>query len=104
MHSNWALSPNTSATTSKSQLVRTSPVVEFDDSKHGSAPITRATRCEREKSKQQSTCFMENHLLHQLRQLFSKICDEHKNLGEAMTTWKCSGHTYIRWNHTSPMS
>jgi len=78
MHSNWALSPNTSATTSKSRLVRTSPVVEFDNSEHGSAPITRATRCEREKSKQQSMCFMENHLLHQLRQLFSKICDEHK--------------------------
>lgn len=81
MHSNWALSPNTSATTSKSRLVRTSPVVEFDNSEHGSAPITRATRCEREKSKQQSTCFMENHLLHQLRQLFSKICDEHKQSG-----------------------
>lgn len=59
---------------------RLTPIVEFHNHKHGhgSAPITRATRCEREKSKQQSTCFMENHLLHQLRQLFSKICDEHK--------------------------
>jgi len=76
--SNWTLSPNKSATASKSQLVRMSPVMEFDNSEHGSAPITRATRCEREKSKQQSTCFMEDHLLHQLRQLFSKICDEHK--------------------------
>jgi hypothetical protein len=78
MQSNWTLSPNTSATASKSRLVRMSPVVQFDNSEHGSAPITSATRCEREKSKQQSTCFMENHLLHQLRQLFSKICDEHK--------------------------
>lgn len=78
MQSNWTLSPNTSVTASKSRLVRMSPVVEFDNSEHGSAPITRATRCEREKSKQQSTCFMENHLLHQLRRLFSKICDEHK--------------------------
>lgn len=78
MQSNWTLSPNTSATASKSRLVRMSPVMEFDNSEHGSAPITRASRCEREKSKQQSTCFMENHLLHQLRRLFSKICDEHK--------------------------
>ena len=99
--SNWSLSSNASATVPKSRLVRMSPVVEFDHSEHGSAPITPTTRCEREKSKQQSTHFMENHLLQQLRRLFSKICDEHKQSPasdddlEVLRTHICQVESYL---------
>jgi len=78
MQSNWTRSPNTRVTTSKrSRLARRSQVVEFNLQHQRPAPITSTTRDQRQKSKQQTECFLENQLLHQLNQLFGKICDEH---------------------------